>query len=86
MGVVNASAGLNHIAKAVAIPQLMQWTVPIQRTKIGHTQPCRAVMAELAVLRALFADILRRTDRLRPRPPLLAARGSGAMNDANPSR
>jgi hypothetical protein len=43
-------------------------------------------MAEVAVPRALFAEILRRIDHLRPKPPPLPAWGSRAMNDDNPSR
>jgi hypothetical protein len=42
-------------------------------------------LAEVAVPPALFAEILRRIDQMRPRPPLLSASAPKAMNDGNPT-
>ena len=48
---------------------------------INHGRYVVFKLAEVAVPQALFAEILRRIGRLRPRPRPLPARASKAMNN-----
>jgi hypothetical protein len=60
---------------------IAQWSLSTLRQKlikigtriVRHGRYVVFQLAEVAVLRALFAEILRRIDRLRPRSPPLPA-------------
>jgi hypothetical protein len=60
---------------------IAQWSLSTLRQKlikigtriVRHGRYMVFQLAEVAVLRALFAEILRRIDRLRPRSPPLPA-------------
>jgi len=68
--------------RTLALPQEVEhWSLTTLReklVKIGarierHGRYVVFQLAEVAVTRALFAEILRRIERLRPRPPPLPA-------------
>jgi Transposase DDE domain group 1 len=68
--------------RTLALPEAVEhWSHTILREKLVKISArivrhgCYVVfqLAEMAVSRALFAGILRRIDRLRPRPPPLLA-------------
>jgi hypothetical protein len=68
--------------RTLALPQeAEQWSLTTLREKlvkigariVRHGRYVLFQVAEVAVPRALFAEILRRIDDLRPRPPPLAA-------------
>ena len=67
---------------ALALPEEVEhWSLTTLREKlvkigariVRHGRYVVFQLAEVAVPRALFAEILRRIDRLRPRPPPLPA-------------
>jgi hypothetical protein len=73
---------LANFMRTLALPQeVEQWSLTTLReklVKIGarierHGRYVVFQLAEIAVPRAVFAEILRRIDDLRPRPPPLAA-------------
>jgi hypothetical protein len=85
---------LANFMRSLALPEEVEhWPLTTLReklVKIGarigrHGRYVVFQLAEVAVPRALFADILRRIDDLRPKPPPLPARGSGAMTDDDPA-
>jgi hypothetical protein len=68
--------------KQLALPEEVEhWSLRTLREKlvkigarvVRHGRYVVFQLAEVAVPRALFAEILRRIDRLRPRPPPLPA-------------
>ena len=68
--------------RSLALPrEVEQWSLTTLREKlvkigariVRHGRYVVFQLAEVAVPRALFAEILRRIDRLRPRPPPLSA-------------
>jgi len=71
--------------------RVRHWTLTTLREKlvkigakiVRHGRYVVFQLAEVAVPRVLFAEILRRIDRLRPRPPPLLARASRARNNGN---
>jgi DDE family transposase len=73
---------LANSLRTLALPDTVaQWTLTTLREKlvkigariVRHGRYVVFQLAEVAVPRALFAQILRRIDRLRPRPPPLPA-------------
>jgi hypothetical protein len=73
---------LANFLRSVALPQeIQQWSLTTLREKlvkigariVRHGRYLVFQLAEVAVPRSLFAEILRRIDRLRPRPPPLPA-------------
>ena len=73
---------LANFLRTLALPEeVAQWSLTTLREKlikigariVRHGRYVVFQLAELAVPRALFAQILRRIDRLRPRPPPLPA-------------
>jgi DDE family transposase len=73
---------LANFMRTLALPQeIEQWSLTTLRDKlvkigariVRHGRYVVFQLAEVAVPRALFAEILRRIDDLRPRPPPLAA-------------
>ena len=73
---------LANFMRTLALPQgVEQWSLTTLREKlvkfgakiVRHGRYVVFQLAEVAVPRALFADILRRIDGLRPKPPPLAA-------------
>jgi hypothetical protein len=71
----------NFLRTLVLPEEVAQWSLTTLREKlikigariVRHGRYVVFQLAELAVPRALFAQILRRIDRLRPRPPPLPA-------------
>ena len=78
----NPRYNLANSMRTLALPEdIEHWSLPTLREKlvkigariVRHGRYVVFQLAEVAVPRALFADILRRIDQLRPRsPPLLA--------------
>ena len=73
---------LANFLRTLALPQEIEhWSLTTLREKlvkigariVRHGRYVVFQLAEVAVRRPLFADILRRIDRLRPRPPPLPA-------------
>jgi hypothetical protein len=73
---------LANFLRSLALPrEIEQWSLTTLREKlvkigariVRHGRYTVFQLAEVAVPRALFAEILRRIDRLRPRPPPLLA-------------
>ena len=73
---------LANFLRTLALPQEVEhWSLTTLREKlvkigariVRHGRYVVFQLAEVAVPRALFAEILRRIDRLRPRPPPLPA-------------
>ena len=73
---------LANFLRTLALPDAVaQWSLTTLREKlvkvgariVRHGRYVVFQLAEVAVPRALFAEILRRIDRLRPRPPPLPA-------------
>jgi Transposase DDE domain group 1 len=73
---------LANFLRTLALPDaLAQWSLTTLREKlvkigarvVRHGRYVVFQLAEVAVPRALFSEILRRIDRLRPRPPPLPA-------------
>ena len=71
-----------NFLRTLALPDAVaQWSLMTLREKlvkvgariVRHGRYVVFQLAEVAVPRALFAEILRRIDRLRPRPPPLPA-------------
>jgi Transposase DDE domain group 1 len=80
---------LANFLRTLALPERVEhWSLTTLREKlvkigariVRHGRYVVFQLAEVAVPRALFADILRRIDDLRPRPPPLPR-----MNDDSPS-
>ena len=76
------ASNLANFLRALALPQEVEhWSLTTLRDKlvkigariVHHGRYVVFQLAEVAVPRALFADILRRIDRLRPQPPPLPA-------------
>jgi hypothetical protein len=71
----------NFLRSLVLPTEVAQWSLTTLREKlvkigariVRHGRYVVFQLAEVAVPRALFADILRRIDYLRPRPPPLPA-------------
>ena len=73
---------LANFLRTLALPQEVEhWSLTTLRDKlvkigariVRHGRYVVFQLAEIAVLRSLFADILRRIDDLRPKPPPLPA-------------
>ena len=73
---------LANFMRTLSLPEEVEhWSLTTLREKlvkigariVRHSRYVVFQLAEVAVPRALFADILRRTDRLRPQPPPLPA-------------
>jgi hypothetical protein len=73
---------LANFLRTLALPERIEhWSLTILREKpvkfgariVHHGGYVVFQLAEVAVPRALFAEILRRIERLRPRPPPLQA-------------
>ena len=73
---------LANFMRTLALPEeVEQWSLTTLREKlvkigariVRHGRYAIFQLAEVAVPRALFAEILRRIERLRPRPPPLPA-------------
>jgi hypothetical protein len=73
---------LANFLRTLALPQEIEhWSLTTLRDKlvkigariVRHGRYVVFQLAEVAVPRALFTEILRRIDRLRPRPPPLPA-------------
>ena len=73
---------LANFLRTLALPEeVAQWSLTTLREKlikigariVRHGRYLVFQLAEVAVPRALFAEILRRIDRLRPRPPPVPA-------------
>jgi hypothetical protein len=84
---------LANFLRSLALPQeVAQWSLTTLREKlvkigariVRHGRYLVFQLAEVAVPRTLFAKILRRIDRLRPRSPPLPAWASRATTDGNP--
>ena len=67
-----ACACLANFLRTLVLPdEVAQWTMGARIVRHGRYVVFQ--LAEVAVTRALFAEILRRIDRLRPQPPPLPA-------------
>jgi hypothetical protein len=64
---------LPHEVEHWSLTTLREKLVKIGASIVRHGRYVVFQLAEMAVPRALFADILRRIDRLRPQPPPLPA-------------
>ena len=73
---------LANFLRSLALPrEVEQWSLTTLREKlvkigarvVRHGRYAVFQLAEVAVPRALFAEILRRIERLRPQPPPLPA-------------
>ena len=73
---------LANFMRTLALPQEVEhWSLTTLREKlvkigariVRHGRYVVFQLAEVAVPRALFAEILRRIDHLRPRPPPISA-------------
>jgi Transposase DDE domain group 1 len=73
---------LANFLRTLALPEEVEhWSLTTLREKlikigariVRHGRYVVFQLAEVAVPRALFAEILRRIDQLRPKPPPLAA-------------
>jgi hypothetical protein len=76
------SNNLANFLRTLALPEEVEhWSLTTLRDKlvkigarvVRHGRYVAFQLAEVAVPRALFAEILRRIDRLRPSPPPLLA-------------
>ena len=83
---------LANFLRTLALPEEVEhWSLTTLREKlvkigarvVRHGRYVVFRLADVAVPRAPFAEILRRIEHLRPRPPPFSARGSRAMNDDN---
>jgi Transposase DDE domain group 1 len=84
-GAAPASRARLHLAnflRTLALPERVEhWSLTTLREKlvkigariVRHGRYAVFQLAEVAVPRALFAEILRRIERLRPRPPPFSA-------------
>ena len=77
-----SSVSLANFMRTLALPEEAEhWSLTTLREKlvkigariVRHGRYVVFQLAEVAVPRALFAEILRRIERLRPRPPPLPA-------------
>ncbi len=71
-----------HLLRSLVLPkEVAQWSLTTLREKlikigariVRHGRYVVFQLAEVAVPRALFTEIVHRIDRLRPRPPPLPA-------------